>query len=232
MRGTYRAVIFDLDGVIWDGEPLYHEAFNVVLAPYGCRVTAEDYVNIIGHSVEAAWDWVLKRFQIAGEAAGFHRVYDQAVLRLLEKPVDPLPGVRALLDELRRRGIPVGLASASLRQWVDATLRGLGLEQAFDVTVCAGEVPQAKPAPDLYLAAAKGLAVPPEACVALEDTAAGIAAAKAAGMLAVQVRAASTALPPLPQADIVIEDYREFDIGPLQVGSRAAQPGDSADGRR
>ena len=209
---TYRAVVFDLDGVLWDGEPLYHEAFNVVLEPFGYSVTSEDYVNIIGHSVEAAWGWVLNNFKIREDPERFLRRYNEAVLELLAQPVEPLPGVRELLAELRRRGLPIGLASASLRQWVNATLRGLHIENAFDATVSASEVMNSKPAPDLYLAAAEKLGIPPAECLALEDTGAGIASAKAAGMFAVQVRASSTALPPLPQADLVIDDYSQFDL--------------------
>jgi HAD superfamily hydrolase (TIGR01509 family) len=214
---TYRAVVFDLDGVLWDGEPLYHEAFNVVLEPYGHFVTSEDYVNIIGHSVEAAWEWVLNNFKIREEPASFLRRYNEAVLELLAQPVEPLPGVRELLEELRRRGLPIGLASASLRQWVNATIRGLHIENAFDATVSASEVTRSKPAPDLYLKAAEEIGVPATDCLAVEDTAAGIAAAKAAGMFAVQVRASSTALPPLPQADLVIDDYSQFDMSLLNA---------------
>ena len=212
MSGPFRAVVFDLDGVLWDGEPLYHEAFNVVLESHGHTVTSEDYVNIIGHSVEAAWQWVLTHFQIREDPASFLRRYNEAVMDLLAQPVEPLPGVRELLAELRRRGLPIGLASASLRQWVNATLRGLHIENAFDATVSASEVMNSKPAPDLYLAAAEKLGIPPAECLALEDTGAGIASAKAAGMFAVQVRASSTALPPLPQADLVIDDYSQFDL--------------------
>ena len=72
-----------------------------------------------------------------------------------------------------------------------------------------------KPAPDVYLLTAHRLGVNPTACLALEDTATGIAAAKAAGMFALQVRAASTALPPLPNADLVIQDYSQFDLSLL-----------------
>ena len=215
MGGPFRAVVFDLDGVLWDGEPLYHEAFNVVLRPLGHVVSQEEYTNIIGHSVEAAWDWVIGHFGLVEPRDEFVEQYDEAVLEMLSAPVEPLPGVRELIDELHRRGIPVGLASASLRQWVDATIRGLGLEDAFAVTVSASEVEHAKPAPDLYLKAAAGLGVPPEQCVAVEDTAAGLASAKAAGMFGIQTRASSTALPPLPAADLVIEAYSEFDFGLL-----------------
>jgi HAD superfamily hydrolase (TIGR01509 family) len=217
----FRAVIFDLDGVLWDGEPLYHEAFNVVLKPYGVTVTDEDYVKIIGTSVEAAWDWVVKRYEISEPPAAFLRRYDAAVLELLAKPVRPLPGVAELLKELRGRGVPIGLASASLRQWVDATIDGLGLNGAFDTTVSASEVQHAKPAPDLYLAAAERIGVPARDCLAVEDTGAGVASARAAGMFAVQVRASSTALPPLAEADLVIDDYSQFDLSLLDGAGEA-----------
>jgi beta-phosphoglucomutase len=218
VSGIYRAIVFDLDGVLWDGEPLYHEAFNVVLKPYGHIVTAEEYENIIGNSVEAAWAWVLQRYGITGSPGPFYRAYNVAVLELLAHPVEPLPGVRELLRELKSRGIPVGLASASLRQWVDATLAGIGLAGEFDTTVAAGEVPHAKPAPDLYLKAAENLGVEPGLCVAVEDTRSGVCAAKAAGMFTIQSRAASTALAPIAGVDAVIEDYTEFDLSLLSAG--------------
>jgi HAD superfamily hydrolase (TIGR01509 family) len=218
----YRAVVFDLDGVLWDGEPIYHEAFNVVLRPRGYAVTQEDYTNIIGHSVESAWDWVLKHFKIEEPPDRFYREYDEAVLKMLEEPVETLPGARELIQELHRREIPVGLASASLRQWVDATIKGLGLADAFGATVSASEVQHAKPAPDLYLAAAAQLGVPPERCIAVEDTRTGVGAAKAAGMFAVQLRAASTALPPIAEADLVIDDFSQFDLSLLDGAARPA----------
>lgn len=205
-----QAVVFDLDGVLWDGEPLYHEAFNVVLRPFGCVVTAEDYVSIIGSSTEAAWQWVLDHCGIEEPLEGFLRSYDETVLKMLERPIEPLPGVRDVLERLRAADVPLGLASASYRQWVDATLAGLALRELFEATASASEVAHAKPAPDLYLLAAERLGVAPSRCLAVEDTLTGIQAAKAAGMHAVQVRASSTALPPLSTADAVIDAYADF----------------------
>jgi HAD superfamily hydrolase (TIGR01509 family) len=219
---TFRAVIFDMDGVLWDGEPLYHEAFNIVLAPYGHQVSDDDYSQIMGHSVEWSWEWVHNRFGLPDPPERFFQTYDEAVLRLLQRPVEPLPGTRPLIDELRRRGVPIAVASASLRPWVDTTLRGLGLDDAFGATVSASEVTEAKPAPHLFLAAARRLGVPPDRCLAVEDTATGIAAAKAAGMFAVQLRAASTALPPLPEADLVLDSLSEFDLSLLETPAREA----------
>ena len=213
--GGFGAVIFDLDGVLWDGEPLYHEAFNVVLAPLGHHVSEDDYNQVIGQSVEACWDWMWERFKLAEPAASFLPAYNRAVLQLLERPVEPLPGVRPLISELKRLGVPIAVASASLRAWVDATLRGLGLEDAFEATVSASDVARAKPAPDLYLAAAARLGVAPEHCLAVEDTLPGVRSAKAAGMFVVQLRAASTALPPLDEADLVLDDLSQFDVSVL-----------------
>lgn len=215
LTAPYRAIIFDLDGVLWDGEPLYHEAFNVVLRPHGCTVTAEDYLNIIGNSVEAAWAWVLDNCGIQEPPDRFYRLYDEAVLEMLAGPIEPLPGVHDLLTELRSRRIPIGLASASLRQWVDATVQGIGISRFLDTTVSASEVEHAKPAPDLYLKAAANLGIDPALCVAVEDTRTGIASAKAAGMFAIQVRASSTALPPLAEADAVLDHYSQFDFALL-----------------
>jgi HAD superfamily hydrolase (TIGR01509 family) len=212
LGSRYRAVVFDLDGVLWDGEPIYHEAFNVVLRPHGHAVTSEEYTNIIGFSVEAAWDWVIKRFQLREPPHEYYEKYDAAVMELLANPVDPLPGVRETIARLKSIPVPVGLASASLRQWVDATLQGIGLADAFDATVSASEVERAKPAPDMYLLAAEKLGVLPGECIAVEDTRSGLRSAKAAGMYAVQVRAASTALPPIDEADVVIDSYAEFDF--------------------
>lgn len=215
MAGPFRAVVFDLDGVLWDGEPLYYAAFNVVLEPLGHHLPEDEYEQIIGQSVEAAWQWVLDRFGITESPASFYRKYDEAVLRMLEEPVEPLPGVRDLIAELKRRNIRLAVASASLRQWVDATLNGISLADEFETTVSASEVQHAKPAPDLYATAAERLGIPASECLAIEDTRAGIASAKAAGMFAVQVRASSTALPPIPEADLVIEDYSQFDLSLL-----------------
>jgi HAD superfamily hydrolase (TIGR01509 family) len=215
VRSPYRAVVFDLDGVLWDGEPLYHEAFNIVLRPLGYEVTPQEYEQIIGSSVEAAWEWVIDRFKLTRPPEEFYAAYDAAVLDLLAQPVEPLPGVRETIARLKSIPVPVGLASASLRQWVDATLAGIGLAGEFDITVSASEVERAKPAPDMYLRAAEELGVPAAECIAVEDTRTGVASARAAGMYVVQVRAASTALPPIKEADAVIESYAEFDFAPL-----------------
>ena len=197
-------MVFDMDGVLADSEPVYLAAANAVLSPYGKSITAEQHEAIMGHGVEDTWETLMAELDLPGPMSRYISAYDVELCRLLGRLSEPLPGVRPLVAELRRRGIPLAVASSSWPGWIDAL-------------VSAKMVAHPKPAPDLYLLAARTLGRPPEVCIAVEDTPTGIAAAKAAGMLAVQVRASSTAFPPLPDADIVLDSLLDFDLSLLAI---------------
>jgi HAD superfamily hydrolase (TIGR01509 family) len=210
----FRAVVFDMDGVLVDSEPAFHEAVNEMLAPLGKSVTWQDYQSVIGTSTSHTWNTILG---IVGldpkEALPYAERYGEKLIEVLARPREPLPGVRALLASLRERGVPIGLATSSRQEWVEALLGGARLPlESFDAVVWRQMVEKSKPAPDLYLKAAELLGVPGEACVAIEDTRTGIEAARAAGMHAVQVRSASSALPPIAQADMVLDSLEEFPL--------------------
>jgi len=209
---SYAAVVFDMDGVIADSEPVYYDAINVVLAPIGKRMTPELQRAVMGHGVAETWDVLQRELGLGGPLDALVQAYDRELCRQLALVDETLPGVRELIAALRERRLPVALASSSWPGWIDALLAGTRLAGAFDALVSAKEVAHGKPAPDIYLLAAERLGVAPERCVAIEDTPTGIAAAKAAGMLAIQVRAASTAFPPLPAADLVLPTLRDFDL--------------------
>jgi len=211
-RPHFRAVIFDMDGVIADSEPTYLEAINAVLAPHGVHMTPERYDEVIGTSVHHTWRVILDTFGVDGDVEEYVGRYDRTLLDLLRRPLPPLPGVRELLAELRRRRVPVALCSSSWKAWVEALLEATGMDSAFDAVVWREMAARSKPAPDLYLKAAELILMPPARCLALEDTGPGIEAAKAAGMFAVQVRAASTALPPIEAADLVLDSLERFPL--------------------
>lgn len=215
--GRFRAVIFDMDGVLADSEPLYLAGINQVLEAYGVELTPAENEETIGTTVEVTWGKVIERFSLPPEAFDeLVRRYDQAMETLLRKPQEPLPGVRSLLAELRRRGTPYALASSAWPNWIASLLAATSLEGAFDVIVSRTMVEHGKPAPDIFLYTAERLGVAPERCIVLEDTPTGIAAAKAAGMYAVQMRAASMAFPPLPEADLVLESLEDFPLSLLE----------------
>ena len=211
--GRLQAVIFDMDGVLADSEPLYLAGINQVLEAYGVELTPAENEETIGTTVEVTWGKVIERFSLPPEAyEECVRRYDQAMETLLREPQEPLPGVRPLLAELRRRGTPYALASSAWPNWIASLLEATSLAGSFDVIVSRTMVEHGKPAPDIFLYAAERLGVAPERCIVLEDTPTGIAAAKAAGMYAVQMRAASTAFPPLPEADLVLDSLEDFPL--------------------
>ena len=218
----YSAVVFDMDGVLADSEPVYHAAMQAVLAPLGHEVTGEHQRAVMGHSIEDTWAYLRRTFALEGPLDALVAAYDAELLQRLAQLHDPLPGVRELVGALRERGVPIAVASSSLPAWIEALLGGLALDDAFDALVSASMVERPKPAPEIYVEAARRLGQPPERCIAIEDTPTGLASANAAGMLTVQVRSSSTAWPPQPDADVVLDTLRDFDLALL--GDKADQP--------
>jgi HAD superfamily hydrolase (TIGR01509 family) len=204
-----------MDGVLADSEPVYYQAVNIVLGPIGKQITDEQQRALMGHSIQDTWRYLARELDLGDSIEPYVAAYDRELRRLLAEVREPLPGVFELLVALKSRGTPIAVASSSLPSWIEALLGGLGLSDTFDALVSASMVKHPKPAPDVYLLAAERLGVPPHRCIALEDTPTGLASAQAAGMFTVQVTAASTAFPPLPQADLVLDTLEDFDLSLL-----------------
>ena len=207
-----RAVIFDMDGVLTDSEPAFHAAVNDILARYGKHVALDEYVQFIGMATEQMWSKMIALKQVPARLEEIIEDYEAPLMERLREPRPPLPGARETIDALRAASIPVALCTASFQRWVDAILGGAGLAGRFDAVSCADMVERTKPHPAPYLLAADLLGVPPAGCVALEDSANGIASALAAGMYVIQVRATETAAPPQPGVRSVIGSLREFPL--------------------
>ena len=215
MTAPYRAVIFDMDGVLVDSEPVFFEAVNELLKPSGKRIEWEDYQQLLGSSMSHTWRNVLEIVGLdASETRSFVDRYGDTLIELLRRPRSLIEGVEELIAELKQRRVPIAVATASWQAWVEAVLgEGAGVPlDTFDAIVWRELVEKSKPAPDLYLKAAELLSIPPERCIAVEDTVPGITSVKAAGMYAIQVRASSTALPPIDAADAVIDSLQQFPL--------------------
>lgn len=214
-RGRYAAVIFDLDGVLADSEPAHLRAINNVLSRYGCQLSHEAARAQMGLGLEDCLRMTLEATGVALTPERLAREYNAELLDVLSRGSEPLPGAIELVARLRELGVPVAVASSSMPAWIEATLAGLGLAGQFDAVVSGETVARPKPAPDIYLHAAELIGVPAHECIAIEDTPAGLTSAKAAGMYAVQVRSSSTAFPPQPHADLVLDSLEDFDPGLL-----------------
>ena len=207
-----RAVIFDLDGVLVDSEPLFLKALNRVLIAEGARpLTEEENRRLVGTTVENTWSGIMEMRALSKSTDYYLDRYDQVVLRIFEEDLELQPGARRLVDEVQARGLPMGLATGSRRKWVDVKLRVVGLDGVFDAIIAGDEIQQGKPAPDTYLEVARRLRVPPDQCLAVEDSPTGVAAAVAAGMYTVAVRTDFTAGMDVSRANAVLDSLEEFD---------------------
>ena len=211
-----RALVFDLDGVLVDSEPLHLRAARRLTAPH--LLSEAEYARFTGVAIEPFVDWMRERYGLAESAGALRARYSALVAEELRaNPPAPLDGARELIAAARAGGWAVGLASQSGARWVEATLEGCGLAGAFGAAVSGDDAERGKPAPDLYLLAAARLGTAPARCVAIEDSPAGVRAAAAAGMLVVQSLQASTAAPRQPQAAIAVRSLRELDLAALKA---------------
>jgi HAD superfamily hydrolase (TIGR01509 family) len=188
LTGRYHAVVFDMDGLLLDTETLWHAAETELFRRHGGEFTWDDKIAVIGTSYAFTADYFAERLGRPRDE-GRALVDEMVALMhdLVRRSVDARPGAIELVERLREVGTPLGLASNSPRRLVDDALRSAGLTDAFDTIVTSDDVEHAKPAPDIYLLACKRLGVVPAEALALEDSASGVAAAKAAGLTVVAV---------------------------------------------
>ncbi len=209
------AVIFDMDGVLLDSEPLHLDAINTVLATEGHHLSREQNEFYLGTTLLYTWTDMHARFGLRRELAHYLGVYDAEVLRRLSEPLQPNPGVRALILLLQARGIRLAVASSSQRTWIDATLASLGVADALKVVVSGDSVTHGKPAPDIFLRAAEMLSVEPSRCLVIEDSPFGVLAAPRAGMRVVAVRTHFTSHLDLGTPDYTVDTLEAFPLRAL-----------------
>jgi HAD superfamily hydrolase (TIGR01509 family) len=180
------AIVFDFDGVLLDSEIAWTRAETTLFARYGKAYGRDDKHLLIGGSL-AKTGRALERLLGGGRTAA--QLADELLELAAEefaRGVEPMPGALGLIEELRGRR-PIAVASNSERRLVDLALAGSGFAEAFDVVLAGDEVPNPKPAPDLYLEACRRLGVPPHAATAIEDSPTGAAAARAAGLFVIGI---------------------------------------------
>ena len=185
---TPDAVVFDNDGLLLDTESVWTRAEQDLFARRDAEFTAADKRELVGTSATIAGGVLERRLDEPGQAAELIEELNALVVAELEHGVEAMVGARELLEQLRRRGTPIGLVSNSPLVFVQRSLEIVGFTESFDVVISAHEVAAPKPAPDPYLEACRRLAVEAgPAVVALEDSPTGVAAARAAGLTVIGV---------------------------------------------
>lgn len=206
--GSHRAVVFDMDGLLLDTEVLWQRAEEALFRRHGAEFTWDDKMAVIGSSFAFTAEYFAKRLGLPAErGADLVNEMLELMYQELGRQVDSRPGAVELVERLRG-DVPVALASNSPRRLVDLALRTAGLTDAFAVIVTSDDVEHPKPAPDLYLLACERLGVPPHDAIALEDSASGVTAAKAAGLTCIAVP--QYAETDVSAADRVIDSLEEL----------------------
>jgi len=176
------AVIFDMDGVIIDSQAAANRALVEAAARHGVRLAVSELEDLVGASEQQFWHYVKERYRLPEPIPYYAASYDENSEIAGYDETLMSPGLDALFADLRAAGIPLALATSGSRKRMNAVIDMFGLAQWLDVALCREDAAREKPAPDLFLAAADALAVAPDACLVLEDSSPGIAAARAAGM--------------------------------------------------
>jgi HAD superfamily hydrolase (TIGR01509 family) len=218
------AVVFDLDGLLLDTEQVWDEVREALTRERGGRWHDGAQADMMGMS---STEWSRYMHDELGLAEPAEELNRLVVERMQERYADRLPLIDGAVDAVRRLAErwPLGLASSSNRPLIDLALREMGVAPLFAATVSSEEVERGKPAPDVYLEAARRLGVRPDDAVAIEDSANGIRAARAAGMRVIAIPNSHFPPPPeaLADADVVLESLAE--LSPDAVESASSRRG-------
>uniref|UniRef100_A0AAU2ACA1 HAD family phosphatase n=1 Tax=Streptomyces sp. NBC_00093 TaxID=2975649 RepID=A0AAU2ACA1_9ACTN len=182
------AVIFDLDGTLVDSEPNYYEASRQTLAAYGVTgFTWADQEKSVGISTRETVTLWRERYGLDAPVEELLAEKNRRYLELARADTPVYPEMRKFVELLAGEGVPMAVASGSALRAIEAILAGTGLDACLRTVVSSDEVACGKPAPDVFLEAARRLGVAPADCVVVEDAAPGAAAARAAGMRCVAI---------------------------------------------
>lgn len=184
MIASPQAVLFDFDGIILDTEWPIYESYVALYREHGHELALETYVQCIGSDFQS-WSPETHLESLTGKSFDWPTINRDRNLWIREQlatSYSPFAGITDALAILRRSGKHTAVVSSSSHHWVDGWLDHHGLADHFSRTICRGDAPRIKPAPDLYLEAARQLEVAPAECLVIEDSANGMIAAHEAGM--------------------------------------------------
>ncbi len=204
MDATIEAAAFDLDGLMFDTEALFFRVAGETLQARGGRFTVEMMAAMIGRRAVEAGHVLQTMSGIDADPAELLADVRENYLAVLDDEAAPTPGLSALLDALELRGIPKAVATSSRRAHAERLLGGHGVRDRFAFVLGSEDVRRGKPDPEIYRKAAEGLGVAAERLMVLEDSPAGVAAAKAAGAFAVAVPHAHSLAAGLASADLIV----------------------------
>lgn len=207
-----KTVVFDMDGVIIDSEPIHMDIQEQLFSQYRIALSKEEYQAYIGRSSKNMWQELIPKFDLeitveqvlALDKSRYHQ-------KLRETPgISPIPGIPELLQALADCSINLILASSSTRESIDLVLQLFRLEEFFNHRISGADLTWSKPHPQIFQEAARMVSCIPEDCVVIEDSRHGVAAAKSAGMYCVGFRNPNSGDQDLSMSDLIVDDFHKL----------------------
>ena len=209
------AVLFDMDGVIIDSEPLWSEAESQLLARRKLRYSPELKSVLMGRNSRESVGLLIEYYNLSERVDDILAERNQLIERLFKEQLKPVPHAVNIVRSVRESGIKTALASSSPKPLIELAIEELKIAGLFDVILSSDQVERGKPAPDIYLRAAGDLGVSAHKCLVVEDAPSGVAAAKAAGMRCLAISTNVSELE-LAAADLVVNSFSEIGLSTLQ----------------
>ncbi len=214
---TPQAIIFDMDGTLMNNNPYHFKAWQAFYKKYNRSFTLDDYkTEISGHTSVEVFQSFFGKVMTPEEITKYANEKN-ALYRELYKPyIKPVDGLLPLLEEIKAAGIPMNIATSGSPANVRFMFEHIPIASYFQRVIDASEVTHGKPDPEIFLKAAQYASADPVKCIAFEDSLAGVASAKAAGMKVVGITTMETA-EDLKETDMVINDYTNVNLAMLKM---------------
>lgn len=209
----FQAIIFDMDGLMVDSEPVARRGWEIVLASYGRELDQQTYERMVGRRLEESAAIVIETYDLLLSPERLAQIKEAEMKKLWASGLPVMPGLHQLVDYLDKRNIPWGVATSSRRHYALDVLAQLRITNSCKAVAAGNEVKHGKPAPDIYLLVAERLKVDPKQCLALEDSVPGGRAAVAAGMTLAAVPNGHTKAADFPFAHYIFDSLH--DVIPL-----------------
>lgn len=208
-----KALVFDMDGVIIDSEPIHTELTLDILKELGVIPSQSEIYEFTGVRNEEMWATLIERHSISATVEELlARQKASIISRFINDKLEPIDGILDLLRAAKRKGLKIALATSSQLYFAKYVLKAVKVMVFFDELVTADDISKSKPDPEIYLKAAQMLGVLPEECVAIEDAAMGIQAAKRAGMKCIGFKNPNSGNQDTSLADYVVSSIREINL--------------------
>lgn len=209
-----KGVIFDMDGVIIDSEPMHYKVFmQYSKEVLDIEIASEEYDTFIGSTNVHIFNYLKDKYNLKHEVSDMVEEYDKKIEDFLlssNEPIAPIDGVDVLIGQLYKENLKMAVASSSVKNRIDIVIDMFGMDKYFSAKISGQQVKHSKPAPDIFLLAAKTLGLTPAECVVIEDSKNGVAAAKAAGMQCIGYNNPNSGNQDISRADRVITNFAEI----------------------